>query len=155
MDSTDREFQVTTQDKQMITGTSQITVLLLVDDNFTARSSLKTWLTYVLPRIKILEADSGESALELFDFVTPRLILMDVTLPGMNGIDTVRQIIAREPESKIVMFSIHDEPQYREDARKAGATAFFSKSGKLTQLHQVLKEILGPDKNLPDQLLEE
>lgn len=155
MDSKDCDIQVTTQNKERTTSTSLITVLLLVDDNFTARSSLKTWLTYVFPQIKILEADSGESALALFDFVTPGLTLMDVTLPGMNGIDAARHIIAREPESKIVIFSIHDEPQYRKDAQKAGATAFLSKTGKLTRLHQVLKEILDSDKNLTDQLLED
>lgn len=155
MDTANRENQETSRTSQKDSGASQAKVLLLVDDNFAVRSSLKTWLAYVFPQIKILEADCGESALALFDFVTPTLILMDVALPGMSGIEAARRVNVVQPESRIVMLSFHDEPQYQNDAQRAGAFAFFSKSEKITDLLPTLKEILGPDKNLSDQLLEE
>lgn len=117
--------------------------VLLVDDHYLMRSSLKDWFACVFPQFKILEADSGESALALFDFVSPRLVLMDFALPGMNGIEAARQIRAFQPETKIVMLSIHDEQQYREDAQKAGVSAFFSKSGLRADLFPALKELLG------------
>lgn len=145
MGSTDREVQVEQQDAQKEPGASQAQCLLLVDDNFAVRSSLKTWLANVFPQFKILEADSGESALALFDFVSPILVLMDIALPGMKGIEAVRRIKTLQPDTKIVMWSIHDEPQYQNDAYNAGATAFFSKSGAPKDLLPILKDLLEVD----------
>lgn len=145
MGSSDGERQGASRERPQEPEEAEAKVFLLVDDNYAVRSSLKTWLAYVFPQFKVLEADSGERALALFDFVSPPLVLMDIALPGMNGIETVRQIKAIEPETKIVMFTIHDEPQYQEDAQRAGASAFFSKSGMLADLFPILMDLLKVD----------
>ncbi|MEK6743465.1 MAG: response regulator transcription factor [Nitrospirota bacterium] len=101
--------------------------ILIVDDNARLRALLHEWLSPEFPDCRILEAASGEEALKRAGSVPISIAVMDIGLPGMNGIETARTLTARYPRLRVVMLSIHEEEQYRREAATAGAHAYVPK----------------------------
>jgi DNA-binding NarL/FixJ family response regulator len=73
------------------------------------------------------EAESGEDAVELFESLAPGLVLMDINLPGINGIEATRQIRAAHPEIEVILLSTYSEADLPADARDCGALAYVHK----------------------------
>jgi DNA-binding NarL/FixJ family response regulator len=114
--------------------------LLLVDDQAIVRQGLRMRLL-LEPDITVIgEASSGEQALELVVSLAPDIVLMDVEMPGMDGIITTAAIRAHSPQSEVVMTSIHDDVQTRARAQAAGAAAFVEKSGSLEVLLETIRQ---------------
>ena len=88
-----------------------------------ARSLLESDDTYVV----VGEASDGESAVELAQSLQPELILVDVRLPGMNGIEATRRILVRNPETIIVLLSTHQVADLPPDLLHCGAAGFLRK----------------------------
>src|SRR5215469_14628910 len=108
--------------------------LILVDDQSIVRQGLRMRLL-MEPDIAVIgEASSGEQALELVQELSPDIVLMDVEMPGMDGITATTAIRANTPQSAVVMMSIHDDARTRTRAKAAGAAAFVEKSGTLEVL---------------------
>lgn len=101
--------------------------ILIVDDHTSVRDSLCDWLGLNFPDYEFLEAEDGEEAIRVAAEHAPLLVLMDIGLPGISGLEAARAILTRHPAIKVVMLSIHDESRYRADARNIGASAFVSK----------------------------
>lgn len=87
------------------------------------------------------EASSGEQALELVASLAPDVVLMDVEMPGMDGITATAAMRDGFPQSAVVMMSIHDDVQTRTRAQAAGAAAFVEKSGTLEVLLATIRQI--------------
>jgi DNA-binding NarL/FixJ family response regulator len=95
------------------------------------------------PDIMVIgEASNGEQALELVQVLSPDIILMDVEMPGMDGITTTTALRANTPQSAVVMMSIHDDAHTRARAEAAGAAAFVEKSGTLEVLLATIRQIV-------------
>jgi DNA-binding NarL/FixJ family response regulator len=95
------------------------------------------------PDIEVIgEANSGERALELADVLSPDIILMDVEMPGMDGITATASLRTTTPQSAVVMMSIHDDARTRARAEAAGAAAFVEKSGTLEVLLATIRQIV-------------
>jgi len=90
----------------------------------------------------VIEATSGEQAITLIQIESPRLVLMDISLPGMSGIEATRQIKAALPSAQIVMLTIHEGDTYRADAIAAGASAYVPKRVMQTGLVPTLAALL-------------
>ncbi len=88
------------------------------------------------------EASSGEQALELVESLAPDIVLMDIEMPGMDGITATEAIRARSPQSEVVMISIHDDAHTRARAQAAGAVAFVEKSGTLEVLLATIRKVV-------------
>lgn len=88
------------------------------------------------------EASSGEQALELVESLAPDIVLMDVEMPGMDGITATEAMRARSPLSEVVMISIHDDVHTRARAQAAGAAAFVEKSGTLEVLLATIRKVV-------------
>ena len=116
--------------------------ILIVDDHDEVRASLRNWLGATFPECRLLEAKSGEDALDLAREHRPALIIMDVTLPKMNGIEATRQIKAAVPEASVVILTVHDAPEYESDAVAAGASAYILKERAHTQLVATARKLL-------------
>jgi DNA-binding NarL/FixJ family response regulator len=99
--------------------------ILIADDQRRTRQSLKVLLSTSLPQTEIWEAGTGEEALRLAEEIHPRLVVMDVRMPGTDGLVATRGIKSRWPEIKVLVLSLY--PDYREEARSAGADLFVSK----------------------------
>jgi DNA-binding NarL/FixJ family response regulator len=92
--------------------------------------------------VVIGEASSGEQALELAHELSPDIVLMDVEMPGMDGITATAALRATTTESRVVMMSIHDDTQTRVRAQTAGAVAFVEKTGTLDELLATIHRVV-------------
>jgi two-component system invasion response regulator UvrY len=101
--------------------------VLVVDDQPPFRTAAKS-VVRVTPGFEVVgEAETGEEALELVEQLHPRLILMDINMPGINGIETTRRIIEAHPEIKVILLSTYVADDLPADARTCGASAYVNK----------------------------
>jgi len=115
-------------------GHSASCTILIVEDHDTVRKSLVSWFAVVLPRCDVLEAPSGEEALGIIREVPVDLVVMDINLPGLNGIEVTEKIKSLRKEVRILILTIHEEERYVDDARAAGADAYVTKSSMQSAL---------------------
>jgi DNA-binding NarL/FixJ family response regulator len=118
--------------------------LLIVEDHDALRASLREWIQAVFPWCTVLEARSGEEALGTSRQSPPVVVLMDIGLPGINGIETTRRLTGSVPGARVVMLTILDSDGYRRTATEAGACAFVAKSQMHTELLPLLGALLEP-----------
>ena len=116
--------------------------LLIVDDQAIVRQGLRMRLLMEPDIIVIGEASSGEQAIELAQELSPDIVLMDVEMPGMDGISATAALRATTSQGVIVMMSIHDDAHTRARAQAAGAAAFVEKSGTLEVLLATIHQIV-------------
>jgi DNA-binding NarL/FixJ family response regulator len=107
-------------------------VCLIVDDHRGLRHVLEKWLSGIFPDFSFHTVATAEEAIELASTVKPGTIIMDVSLPQMNGIEATRLIKRILPQTKIIIHTIHEEAIYKERAAQAGADFYISK--KRTQI---------------------
>jgi DNA-binding NarL/FixJ family response regulator len=119
--------------------------ILIVEDHDEVRRSLRDWLKIEFPQCRVVEAASGEEAIALTQTESPRLVVTDITLPGMNGIEAARQIKAALPSARIVMLTIHESNTYLADATAAGASAYVPKRSMRAKLIPTLTALLADD----------
>lgn len=116
--------------------------VLIVEDHETERHLLMHWLSAVFPLCSFDGVESGEEAILRIAEKEPEIILMDIRLPNMNGIETARVISGLSPSIRIVMLTIHDSPMHRQQARAAGAIAFVGKQHLQSRLVDVLSDLI-------------
>jgi DNA-binding NarL/FixJ family response regulator len=116
--------------------------ILIVEDQELVRRALRKLLEVVYSRYQVIEAASGEEALGLTKTEQPHLVIMDITLPGMNGIEATQRIRAAYPTTQVVMFTIHEDQIYREEAEAAGAIAYVPKRALQSELLPQLTSLL-------------
>jgi DNA-binding NarL/FixJ family response regulator len=121
---------------------SENPVVLIVEDHATLRASLCDWLVNIVPGVSVLSAGSVEEALDTVAQVAADVVLMDIGLPGLNGIDGTRLIRARAPQTAVVMLSIMDDRAHVAEAMDAGAVAFVPKRRMRDELPLVLRGVL-------------
>ncbi len=101
--------------------------LLLVDDHDIVRAGLRM-LFASEPDIEIVgEADSGEAALDMVRRLDPDIVIMDVVMPIMSGIEATRRIKALSPHTAVLALTMHEDEQYFEQMREAGASGYVPK----------------------------
>lgn len=126
------------------------TTILIVEDHDAVRRLLHEWLQAVFPRYRFQEAISGEDAIALVQAGPPDLVLMDLSLPQMNGIEATRHIKVAVPTMPVVILTIHEDHAYRADALAAGASAYVSKRAMQAELVPVLTALLPARHTAPD-----
>lgn len=99
--------------------------LLVVDDHAAFRATVRQMFEGL--NVAIIEADSGEEALRLFAAEHPDWVVMDLRMPGMGGIKATEAIHDLDTSARIIVISQFTEPEWNEQARRAGATDFVSK----------------------------
>jgi two-component system invasion response regulator UvrY len=101
--------------------------LLLVDDHPVFRLGVKRILTEALPELAICEAVDGPSAIELMQSNTCDLVLLDVTLPGPDGLEVLKDLRARFPQVPVLIVSMHPADQFARRMIAAGAVGYVTK----------------------------
>ena len=116
---------------------------MLVEDSTSFRQVVKNNLQDQFPSMDIVEAADGVEAFKKIDPHPPNLILMDITLPGENGLELTRKIKADYPGVIIIILTSHDSPEYREAAIRCKANYFLSKGSISTdEIFKLVKSII-------------
>ena len=116
--------------------------ILIVDDHQTFRASLRHWLTGEFPQCSIGEAASVEEAVASVRTISPTIVIMDIGLPGINGIEATQGIKAILPAVKVVILTIHEDQIYQDRAMAAGVSAYIPKRKMRTDLLPTIAMLL-------------
>lgn len=102
--------------------------VLLVDDQESFREAARLVIGMSDGFVLVGEAETGEEANELVATIAPDLVLMDINLPGIDGLEATRRIVAAEEGVRVIVISTYDADEYESRALQAGAAAFLPKS---------------------------
>lgn len=115
--------------------------ILIVDDIAESRDNVAKLLRFE-PDVEVVGvADNGEQALELCDRLEPNIVLMDVNMPGMDGITATSRITSRLPNTAVIMMSVQNEPDYLRRSMMAGAREFLAKPFSLDELIESIRKV--------------
>lgn len=115
--------------------------VLLVDDHAVVRAGYRMLLRNSDDIEVVAEAESGERACKAFVDLAPDVVVMDLSMPGIGGLEAIRRIIARDNKAKILVFSMHEDTVFVEQALQAGAQGYITKSSAPEILVEAIKEL--------------
>lgn len=115
--------------------------VLLVDDHAVVRAGYRVLLETSGQIEVVAEADSGEAGCRQFADKHPDVVIMDLSLPGMGGLEAIRRILAREPGARVLVFSMHEDTVFVEQALQAGACGYITKSSAPQILVEAVKVV--------------
>jgi len=130
--------------------------VLLVDDHAVVRAGFKLLLAAAAPNIDVVaEADRGEQAIQLYQIHQPDIIVMDLSMPGIGGLETIKRIMQRDQTASILVFSVHDEQVYVQRALNAGAKGYITKNSAPDILPEAIESILQGQAYIEEGLVKE
>lgn len=116
--------------------------LILVDDHLIFRQGLKDMITIENIAAVIGEASNGVEFLKLLPTQKPDLVLMDIDMPLMNGLEATRRALTLIPDLKIMAFTMFGDKEYNDKIRELGAKGFVSKTADIEELELAIETIL-------------
>jgi DNA-binding NarL/FixJ family response regulator len=116
--------------------------IMIVDDHLVIREGLKQLLGIEDNIDVVAEVESGFECLSLVGVYQPDIILMDIRLPGISGIETTRRICERYPHIKVIMLTIYEDEHYITEAIQAGARGYVLKNVKREELIKIIYSVI-------------
>jgi DNA-binding NarL/FixJ family response regulator len=115
--------------------------ILIVDDNLRLRALIRT-ISAQEPALQVVgEAEDGAEAIRFTHLLRPDIVLMDLVMPRVNGLEAMRQIKVEHPETKVIIMTVHTEDAYRRTAEANGADAFLLKKTFMTTLLPTIRRV--------------
>ncbi len=118
------------------------TRIFLADDHVIFREGLRAQLDGVEGMEVVGEAGDGRQAVKLAEKIKPDVIVLDISMPLLNGIESTRQIIKAVPKARVIILSMHKDRQYITEALKAGALGYIAKEESFDRLVAAIKTVL-------------
>jgi DNA-binding NarL/FixJ family response regulator len=119
------------------------TSILIVDDHEVLREGVSSILKRARPEWEICgQAASGQEAIDAAVKLKPTIILLDITMPGMSGLEAASRISAMHLEVKILILTMHESGELANDARRVGANGYVTKTEAARQLVRAIEKIL-------------
>ncbi|MBI4011602.1 MAG: response regulator transcription factor [Candidatus Rokubacteria bacterium] len=112
-----------------------------MDDDERFRGELRQLLARE-PEVSVAEARDGDEALRLTREMRPSVVLMDITMPSVDGLEATRRIKALQPETKVIIVTVHAEEPYRRAARESGADGFLVKKTLMGELMPMIRRLV-------------
>ena len=125
--------------------------VLLADDHKLLRSGLKLLLQRNPDLLVVGEAADGEETLRLFGQLEPDILLLDLSMPNMDGMECLREIKSRRPDAKVIILTMHEDENYIRQAMQAGASASVQKSAADTDLFKAIEAVQAGELYLSQQ----
>ncbi|MDR2874571.1 MAG: response regulator transcription factor [Methylobacillus sp.] len=120
---------------------SDIIKVMLVDDHAVVRMGFKLLLE-AAPDVKVAaEAENGEQAVKLYDEVKPDVVVMDITMPGIGGLDAIERILARDAAARILVLSAHEDSVHPKRVLNAGAIGYLTKRSAPEELLKAIRTV--------------
>ena len=116
--------------------------VLLADDHVLVRAGLRKLLESIPDLLVVGEADDGMALLALIAQLQPDLVLMDIAMPGLNGLETTARVKKNWPEVRVVILSMHQNEEYVRQALRHGAAGYLLKDAAPLELDLALKAVL-------------
>ena len=114
---------------------------MIVDDNPRMRALIRR-ISAQEPDLHVVgEAEDGAEAIRLAHELRPAIVLMDLVMPRVNGLEAMRWIKAERPETKVIIMTVHTEDAYRKAAEASGTDAFLLKKTLMTALLPTIRRI--------------
>ena len=115
--------------------------VMLADDHAVVRMGFRLLLDGS-PDIRVVaEAESGEDAVRRFTEVKPDVVVLDLSMPGIGGLEALSRILAREPGAKVLVLTAHEDAMHAKRVLKAGALGYLSKRSAAEELIQAIRQV--------------
>ena len=118
-----------------------MTKILIVDDHQLFREGVKRILQFEDTFEIVAEGDDGSEVFTLYKEHNPDVVLMDINMPRMNGIEATEQLMTKYPDAKVIVLSIHDDESYVSQALKTGALGYMLKEMDADAIVQAIKVV--------------
>ena len=128
--------------------------ILLVDDHAVVRSGLRNLLTTAMD-VRISEAANGRDALSRLRQIRPDLVLLDLSLPGIGGLELLRRILLEDKDLRVVVLSMHAEPLYVARAMELGARGYLSKNASAEELLTAVRRTIDGGRYIENDIAQE
>lgn len=142
-----------------MTGTSSAAFnkirVLLVDDHAVVRAGYQMLLQNTDDIEVVSEADSGELACKHYVDSEPDVVVMDLSMPGMGGLEAIRRIVARDSDARILVFSMHESTVFVEQALQAGARGYITKSSAPEVLIEAIRELAAGKSHIDSEIAQQ
>ncbi|MCK9394446.1 MAG: response regulator transcription factor [Methylobacter sp.] len=115
--------------------------VILVDDHAVVRAGFRMLLSTAADIDVIAEAERGEAACQLYLEQQPDVMVLDLSMPGIGGLESIRRICNRDSNARILVFSVHDEMVYVDRAMNAGAKGYITKNSAPGILVEAIQKI--------------
>jgi DNA-binding NarL/FixJ family response regulator len=127
--------------------------VLLVDDHAVVRAGYKRYLE-LDPTLQVVgEADSGELAYGMLAQTPADVVVMDLSMPGQGGLESMRRIMQRYPEQRVLVFTMHENAALALQALRAGASGYLTKSMPPERMVDAIHQVMRGEKTISDDLV--
>jgi two-component system response regulator NreC len=116
--------------------------IILADDHQIVRQGLRTLLAAEPDMQVVAEADNGRTTLKLVQELSPQVVIMDISMPDLNGIEATRQILSQSPEVKVIALSMHSDSLFVLNMLKSGASGYLLKDCALEELVKAIRIVV-------------
>jgi len=127
--------------------------ILLCDDHQLILDGLKNILQDDDQLTLVGEANNGAQALKILEILSPDLVLMDIDMPVMNGLEATTQIKKKYPQVKVMILTMHDEPSLVRKIMDIGANGYMLKNSDQTELIKAIHQVLNGELYFPEEIL--
>ena len=126
--------------------------IILVDDHLPFRDGLKSILTIENIADVIGEASNGVEFIELLSHLEPDLVIMDIDMPKMNGIEATQKALEIRPNLKIIVFTMFGDDEYFQKMNSLGIKAYLLKSSGINELEKVINDVMSGENILSEYI---
>ena len=127
--------------------------VLLVDDHPIVRDGYRLLLENTHEIRVVGEAECGEQAYELYSDMKPDVVVLDLNMPGMGGLEIIQRLITKDPQARVLVFSMHDSQVMVQRALEAGAAGYLTKSSAPSQMVEAVRQVAMGNSFITEELV--
>ncbi len=130
----------------------QHTTIIIADDHPLMRNALKMWIEEQQDMKVIAEASNGKEAVDICTKLRPNLVIMDINMPMLNGLEATRQIVAKCPETEVLVVTVHSDNEHILSIMRAGASGYLTKNSSGEEIVHAIRSVISGENVLPSTI---